>query len=269
MRALKAIAIAVAACVPWAAALAADMPLKAPPIMPFSAAGYGWYIGAGTEGGVASSSVNGSTFPSLTSGGLAADGAAVGVDVGYIWTNCLLSTWCQLELDVKYQNISGANGIGSVDSRWSISEEWDVGAEVFNTLFAAVGNLGVNFPAFDPTGLLPSSKAVSLAATPRQYFGFVLDEIQMGGNIGSVSGESWAIAPGVTSGWRWQVLNPDGSSKDASLKVFAKIEWPTRGVGLSGVLAQPGGAPLQVTGTASMETLYLAGIHYDFGVAGR
>jgi hypothetical protein len=269
MRTIKAMIIAAALASTSTAALAADMPLKAPPYAaPFATpTSSGWYVGAGTEGGVASSSISGTTFPSLTGGNLTADGASVGIDTGYIWGNCLLQTWCQIEVDLKYQNIGGSMGSGSVNSRWSVSEEFDVGAQVFQTILAAVGDLGVNFPTFNPSGLLPANVAV--ATIPRQYFGFVADEYEIGGTFGSASGQTWGFAPGVTTGYRWQTLGTNGQPNDGSLKIYAKIEWPTKGVDLSGVFAGPGGAPLAVSANAEMSTLYLVGIHYDFGIAGR
>jgi hypothetical protein len=248
-----------------APAFAADMPLKAPPyIQPFAPAGSGWYLGVGTDAAVASSSVNGSAFPNLTGGNLTSDGGAVGVDAGYIWSNCLLQTWCQIEVDLRYQNISGSMGGASVNSLWSIREEFDVGAQVFQTILAAVGNVGISFPTFNPSGMLPANIAV--ATIPRQYLGFILDEYEIAGTFGSASGQTWGLAPGVTTGYRWQTLGTNGLPNNGSLKIHADIEWPTKGADLTGVFAAPGGAPLQVSASASMQTVYRVGIQYDFGV---
>jgi hypothetical protein len=265
----KAILAAVCALVS-VPALAADLPVKASPgpILPFTTPnGSGWYIGAGTEGGVASSNVSGSNLfaTNLVGGGLTASGAAVGVDAGYIWGNCFLGTWCQFEVDVKYANIGGANGIGSINSRWSVSEEFDIGSELFKTLFAAVGNLGVNFPSFSP--VLPPNVAV-VNIPPRQYFGFIVDEYELSGTVGSVRGQTWGIAPGLTTGFRWETVGTNGQPNDGSVKVFAKVEWPMRGVDVSGVFASPVGQ-LQFSGNTQMSTLYLAGVHMDFGLPGH
>jgi hypothetical protein len=244
------------------------MPLKAPPYaQPFAPNGAGWYVGVGTEAGVAASSITGTTFPNLTGGNLTSDGGAVGVDVGYIWSSCLLQTWCQIEVDFRYQNIAGSMGGASVNSLWSVREEFDVGAQVFQTLVAAVGNLGVSFPTFNPSGMLPANIAV--ATIPRQYVGFVLDEYEIGGNFGSATGQTWGLAPGVTTGYRWQTLGTNGLPNGGSLKIHADIEWPTKGADLNGVFAAPGGAPLQVSASASMQTLYRVGIQYDFGISSR
>lgn len=258
-------ALALATALPGGA-LAADMPLKAPPyIQPFAPSGSGWYIGVGTEAGVAASSISGTTFPSLTGGNLTSDGGAVGVDAGYIWSNCLLQTWCQIEVDLRYQNIGGSMGGASVNSLWSVREEFDVGAQVFQTVLAAVGNIGVSFPTFNPSGMLPANIAV--ATIPRQYVGFIADEYEIGGNFGSASGQTWGFAPGVTTGYRWQTLGTNGLPNNGSLKIHADIEWPTKGADLTGVFAGAGGAPLAVTASASMQTLYRVGIQYDFGIS--
>lgn len=265
---MKLFKIALAAALALATpAFAADMATKAAPLPFITANGSGWYLGAGTEAALAASSVSGSNFPGLTSSNFYAAGATVGVDVGYIWGNCFAGTWCQVEVDGKYQNIGGSTATGSVQSLWSMSQEFDVGASLFQTLFAAVGNLGTNFPTFNPTQLLPS--AVAVAATPRQYFGIVLQESEVSGTFGSADGQTWNVAFGPKTGYRWQTLGTNGQPNDGSLNIYAEILFANRGADLTGVFSAPGKAPLAVTGAAEMSTMYLAGIHYDFGIPGR
>lgn len=248
-------------------ARAADLPAKAaPPAEQAFLNGSGWYLGVGTEAGLASSSVSGSSFPALTAGNLTASGAAVGIDVGYIRSACFVSTWCQVELGVRYQNINGGLPTGgSVASQWAISEEFDVGADLLQNIFSTFGtNFGLNFPTFNPTTLLPA--ALKVATTPRQYFGFVAEEDLVGGSVGSAQGQTWQVPIGLKTGWRWQVLSSSGAPTDSSLNIYGKILWATQGVDLTGVFAAPGGVPLEVHSSAGMNTLYAVGMHLDFGI---
>lgn len=265
---MKTIKLAILASVMALAAVpafAADMALKAPPPAVASGAGAGWYVGLGVEGALASSSVSGTNFAGISASNLTADGGTLGVDVGYIWNNCVMGTWCQLELDGKWQNISGTNGVGSVNSQYSVSEEVDVGVQPLTTILAAL-NLQNPFPTFNPSSLLPS--AIAVATTPREYVGFVADEMQINGTFGSASGQTWAFAPGVKTGYRWATLNAAGTPNGGSLNVYAEILFPTRGATISNVFAA-GGPPISLNSSAGMSDIYLAGIHYDFGIPSR
>ena len=83
-----------------APAFAADMALKAPPQSTFAANSTGgWYFGIGTEGIVGASNVSGNAFTGLSSTNLTAGGGSLGIDIGRIWSTCILQTWCQLEVD--------------------------------------------------------------------------------------------------------------------------------------------------------------------------
>lgn len=270
----KLITTAIAVAIGWgvtaATSQAADVApravvTKAAPI-PFSApGGLGAYLGGGFEGGVAASSVNGTSFPNLTGGGLNAAGAAVVVDWGYIWSNCILSTWCQVELDAKYQNINGSTtgGGASVSSQWAFSQEFDIGADAIATLTSVLPNLNTSFPTFNPSGLLPANIAV--ATTPRGYVGFKSEFFKENGQFGGATGETWGWAPGVTGGYRWQTLGSNGQPNGGSLKAYADILWANRGITLENLFSA-GGAPKVVNGSASMNTFYMAGLHYDFPV---
>jgi hypothetical protein len=248
-----------------ASAFAADMAVKAPPIMqsPFSSpTGSGFYVGLGTEGAVASADVSGNAII----GNVTASGATVGVDGGYIWGKCLLSSWCQLELDVKYQNITATNAGGSIISRWSASGEFDIGADVIQTVLGYLGqSAGSIFPSFNPTSLLPAAAVGNLASTPRPYLGFVGALYQVQGTVGSAQGQTFSFAPGAAAGYRWQTLT-NGMPNGGSLNVFAKAVWVDRGVDVTGVFAGAGGAPINVQSHSGMSTVYTAGIHYDFGI---
>lgn len=263
---MKRILLASVAVLAVTAAHAADLKLPAKaPVNPFiTNTGSGWYVGVNSQASVASSSVSGNTFPSLSTSFMAA-GAAIGGDVGYIWNSCVAGSWCQIEVDADYQNISGGVPGASMNSKWNVSEEADIGIQVFQTIIAALPSLNGNnpFPTFNPSGLLPANIAV--ATTPRQYVGFVVDEMELGGNLFSATGQDWAIAPGVTTGYRWQTLGTDGKPNGGSLNIAARVLWPTKGITLSNVFAT-GGAPMVTGAHVSESALYTIKLQYDFGL---
>ena len=247
-------------------AVAADMVVKANPFVNYKDSG--WYIGAGTSAAVASENVSGNVFtlPGATGGGVTAAGGTIDADIGFIKGQCILNTWCQVELDGKYTNISGSTAVGTLSTQWAITQEIDVGADLVQSVFAAFSSLNNPFPTFNPSSLLPANIAV--ATTPRGYFGFKQEELLINGNVGQSGGQTWAYAPGVTAGWRWQTINASGQPNGRSLKVFADVLWPTKGVSIANVFGV-GGAPMVTQANASLKTLFVAGVHLDFDVSGR
>lgn len=253
------------------AAHAADLPKKAASQSPFIPASVGgWYVGLGTSAGVAQSSVGGSNLfaPSLVGGNLVADGASVDVVGGYIRNGGPLNTWWRVELGASYQNISGGTPAGSVNSRWRLTQEADVGADILQTIFSAVGNLGNLSSTFSSLNsfvpALPSNVAV--VGTPRQYVGVVAEEFELGGTFGAASGQTWGFAPGVKTGWIWELPGSDGKTPNGNaLEVFAEVLWPTQGASFANVFAA-GGAPLTIGPAVKEGTQYFAGVHYLFGL---
>lgn len=252
---------------------AADLPAKAPAkfVSPFvpNAAG-GWYVGIGTSAGVANANVGGNNLfaPSLVGGNLVADGAGVDVVGGYIRNGGPLGTWWRVELGGSYQNISGGTPAGSVNSRWRLTQEADVGADILQSVFSAVGNLGGLSSTFSSLNsfvpALPSNVAV--VGTPRQYVGFVAEEFQLAGTFGAASGQTWGFAPGVKTGWLWELPGKDGKTPNGNaLEVFAEVLWPTTGATFDNVFAA-NGAPLTIGPAVKEGTQYIAGVHYLFGL---
>lgn len=245
-------------------AVAADL-VKAPaiPANPFlTVNGSGFFFGVVGEGGVASGTVNGLSFPALTGGSLTADGGSVGGSVGYIWGNCFGGSWCQVEAKALYQNISGGNSAGGVNSTWDIRGEADVGVQALNMLSSVLPSLSSGFPTFNPSGLLPAN--VNVAANPRQYVGVTVDALQIGGNFGAATGQSWVVAPGAITGFRWQTLGSNGQPNGGSLNIYAQVQWLQRGVEFNNVFAA-GGAPVTEAAAGSLDTMFKAGLELDFG----
>jgi hypothetical protein len=238
---------------------------KAPPPKAAFTTGSGFYIGAGTSAAVASANVSGNVIsvPGITGGSVNAAGGTVDVDAGYIWSSCILNTWCQVELDGKYTNIDGSNAVGTISARWALTQEFDIGADVIQTVLSLFPTGSNPFPTFNPSSLLPSNIAV--ATTPRGYFGFKQAELLIGGNVGQSGGQDWAYAPGLTSGFRWQTLGGNGAPNGGSLKVFADILWANKGASIANLFGASG-APMVTQASATLNTLYVVGVHYDFGV---
>lgn len=249
------------------AAHAADMPIKAP-LQPFTTnTGSGWYCGVGTQAGVAQASVSGNNLfaTSLVGGNLTAAGGAVGGGCGWITNKGPLGSWMQLEADGFYQNITASSGPVSVASRWSATQEVDIGISAFSTIqqaFAVLGSGGVSlpFPSFTPT--LPSGVAV--ATTPRQYVGFKVEEFGLSGNFAQAGGTSVGWAPGLTSGFRWQTLDATGKPNGGSLKIYGDVFWPQRGNTFNNVFGTNGS--IMISGAEKITTQYWLGVKYDFGI---
>jgi opacity protein-like surface antigen len=259
---------AVCAVLIASSALAADMPVKAPPGPFATVSGYGWYFGVGTEAGVAQSSVTGNNLfaTSLVGGNLTASGGAVTAAVGYIRGN---NQWrWRLEATGAYQNITGATpgvpgaGNGSVASRWSATQGFDISFEVFKNITAVVGNLGINFPSFDPGRALPANIAVS--QTPWQYVGVRAREFGLDGSFGAASGSTWGVAPQIETGFLWQTLDAAGKPNGGALDAYFYVAFPEKGATFGNVFAT-NGAPITVGAGANLGRQYGAGLRYNFG----
>lgn len=265
---MKRYLLATAAFACTSAAFAADMPIKAP-AQPFvTGTGSGWYCGVGTQAGVAQANVGGNSLlaTSLIGGKLNAAGGGVGGGCGWITNRGPLGSWMQYEGDGFYTNITAANGPVSVASRWSATQEVDIGISAFSAIqnaFQALGGIGsanLPFPSFSPT--LPSGIAV--ATTPRQYVGFKMQESGISGNFAAAGGVKASWAPGLTTGWRWQTLDAAGKPNGGSLKLYGDVFWPQRGVTFNNILGTSG-TPV-IGGAANFTTQYWLGVKYDFGV---
>lgn len=263
---LAALAV-MAAVLPAQAADLGVAPIYKAPFLPGSTGG--WYIDVGASAGVANGSTSGTNLfaTSLVSGNLVADGGSVDVGAGYIRNGGPLNTWWQFRVGASYQNISGGTLSGSISSRWRVTEEADVGADIFQQALSAIGNVGGVSNVFSSlNGFVPALPSnVSVGASPRQYVGFVLEEAQLQGSFGAAQGQTWYVAPGVKTGWLWQTLGKDGKPNGNALEVWASAAWPTQGASFNNVFAT-NGTPLTIGPSVKEGTTYRAGIDYKFGL---
>lgn len=243
----------------YAADLGTAPLVKAPIASVSSPTAGGFYWGLGTSVSVANSSVSGTA---IIPSDLTADGGTIDGEIG--WVGSIQNTWVRLAVDGSYENVTGgvsqAPGASATwQNRWAVTERADVNAELIQSAVALTGiNLG-SFPTIaNPASALPAGIK---AGTPIQYLGFILREEPIDGTVGSATGQTVIIAPGVETGWLWPLLNASGQQNGTALDVFAQIDWPTRGVQVSGLFANGGGAPVVQTGNIGIGTEYRAGIH--------
>jgi hypothetical protein len=250
-------------------AYAADMPVKAPPVVsPFiNWTGSGWFWEFGTYAGVAQSSVNGSSLlvSSLVSSNITASGGGIEVGLGYIHgnTNTLgFGNWFELQGKGAYQNIQGGIQVPGGDSgffsRWSAEQDACVGADVIAAIGSVIGNLGVNWPTWTPS--LPANVQVGI---PKQCFGGEVREFGLGGQFGGATGTTIGVAPGVITEFIYPTLGTNGLPNGGAVKLWASVDWNAKGFTFDNVFGKTGS--VGVTPGVSEGTTYRAGI--DFALA--
>lgn len=268
---IRSFLLATAALVLAAPAFAADMAVKAPPIVsPFvNWSGSGWFYGLGSYAGVAQSSVNGSSLlvPSLVSSNVTASGGGIEATVGYVHgnTNTLgFGNWYMLEAKGAYQNIQGGVAVPGGDagffSRWSATQDACVGADVLSAITAVVGNLGISsWPTWSPS--LPANVQVGI---PKQCLGVEVREFGLGGQFGGATGTSVGVAPGAMTQFIYPTLGTNGAPNGGAIKAWASVDWNTKGFTFNNVFGASG--PVGVKPGVSEGTTYLAGIDILFSV---
>jgi hypothetical protein len=244
-------------------ALAADLPVKAPPLSPIAYpydGGSGFYFGINTMAGVAQANVNGVAgsgvlATSLVNGNLTAAGGAVGGTVG--WIKGTPTSWFAIEASLDYQNITAGNAGApvSVASRWSSEQVVKFGG-TFNPLsyLPDLGVTGFSFPAFQ----LPIAPAgISVALSPHPYVMAGVKEFGITGTFGGIGGTTWGVAPLVGAGTISQILDKQGKPTGAALDLFAEVVFAGRGITVDNI-GGVGGAPM-FGGSANLGNQYFAG----------
>lgn len=242
---------------------AADMPLKAAPLV--SVDGFGAYMFLAVGGGVSRANVSGSGLfaQGLLQGDMTASGGTIGGGFGWLKGNDNFSVGGNFAFD--YSNITGAQqtavGDAGVASRWSAMQTIRFsGNDPLSFLQTTLGNLGVQgftFPTFTPP-----VGAGALAATPRTFFGFGLREAGIRGNIGNATGVDFNVAPAIEFGATWQALNLKGLPTGNAIEVLGVISWPGKGKDFNNF----GTSQLALVGEANMGTYYGFKTAYKFGV---
>lgn len=237
-------------------AIAADMPVKAPPsfgIYP-SYAGQGFYFGVATSAGVAQADIKGSSLlgTSLVNGNLTAAGASVGGTVGWMKGNG--TTWYAIEATLAYNNITASAPVDGVRveafSRWDAEQVIKFGG--FQQILAALPNLGIAFPSLPN---LPSPPGFNIAAnTSHPYIMAGVREFGMGSAVGLANAKTVGIAPLIGAGVINQLLDKDGKLSGIVLDTGAEVIFADKGKSLT---FNPGGPPV-FGGNLNMGKQYFA-----------
>lgn len=143
-------------------AMAADMPLKAPPVNPIYT-GYpygssGLFYGAYVEGGggpVNASAVNAVT--GVSTAGLVELNAAAGVTVGYAWGTPSSNVAYSVESDIGMTNFNG--------SSQGLSASGPLEGEIRAVAFTPLANITQYIPGFASLGTLPPFNALPAGVT--------------------------------------------------------------------------------------------------------
>lgn len=207
-------------------ALAADLPLKAPPAASGVAAifkGYpygtsGLFVGIFTEGGAGA--VNGATAPGVASASLTSTQAGVGATIGYSWGWKNSPVAFSAEGDFGWTNFNGTNA-GLSMSGPAAFEQRIVAFTPLATMLSMLPN-GPNFgtvPPFQPLqpGLFASNLQMGLFAGIRE------NDISL--NFpGLTSNREWRVAPVVG------LMAMEQLSNGTALRSWIKTVFPDKGV---------------------------------------
>lgn len=182
-----------------AQAIAADLPAKAPPLLPatpgYPYTGSGLYAGIGVVGDVANSSVAGT--------GMFAAGAGLDLTAGYQWG--LGTNWFAAEASVQYTNLGASaltnvNGVATaIAAKWGFEERVLWGFPLTNVL-AVLPNLSTVFPALPalPGDVVP----ISTTSHPYLYVGLREDDVSA--SLALAQGQAWQVQPVLGAGLRQQ-----------------------------------------------------------------
>lgn len=179
-------------------AIAADLPVKAPPVQftgyPYN--GSGFYGGIGAVGEILSADLG----SAAGSNSVYSAGAALDVTVGY--QRGLKSTWIAIEASAQYTNIGGsvtcaAGTPCALGSKWGFEQRGLIGFPI-DLIAGLLPNFGSIFPTLPA---LPNG-VVTTSSHPYIYAGLREDDISA--VYGVASAQVWKIQPVLGIGLREQ-----------------------------------------------------------------
>lgn len=199
---LKCVALALSCLALTAPTFAADLPVKAKPILlagyPYQ--GSGFYAGVGAVGAVLSADVG------ANSGGsnIFSAGAALDLTAGYQFTTG--TNWYAFEVSAQYTNMGGSVTCGTTDcavsSKWGFEQRALIGFPIQQVL-AVLPNLSAAFP-----GLPPLPGGVNASTTNTHPYVFVgIREDDRSAMFALASKQIWTIQPVAGLGLRQQWTN--------------------------------------------------------------
>lgn len=233
------------------AALAADIPVKAPAAVPFLA-GYpfgssGFYMGVFTEagGGPVIASVPGVNPASLTT-----TTAGIGLNAGYAWGSKGSMFAYAIEGKVSATNFNGANAGFSVSGPVSFEGTGLVWTpvSVIQNAFSLL-SLPNPFSNIAPFPLLPAGVT---AGNVQAGFGagFRADDVTVA-FLGAGSNKVWSFSPKIEFDLMEQLSN------GSAVREYVEIVFQNKGVTFGNQVGQP-------NVTSTLGTKYLAGVAVEF-----
>lgn len=203
------------------AAIAADLPVKAPPASAWSLGSYptlnGVIVGLYTEGG--GSSVVASV-PGVPAASLTTTTAAIGLTLGYMWTPGRSPVTFSFENDVCAQNFNGNQAGFSVQGPICL-EQRVMAFAPWEKLLAAVPSIPNPFASISPftfqPGVTPKGNAMAGIG-----FGFYERDISTAFQ-GVQSGKVWRVDPEVV------FMHVQPLSNGTALRGGLKIDFPGQG----------------------------------------
>jgi opacity protein-like surface antigen len=235
-----------------ASALAADMPVKAPPMpvataYPYTTAGAYW--GITTYASDTTFNVN---APGTNTGEVSAIGGSIGVLLGYSMPINSGAEFVRFEGSAAAQNLNGTSqqtaGILSMKGPWRLEGVAEVGMPCANIVAYLPANLGSLLPTLPalPTGLVATNCHAYVGG------GIAGEDISANLTPAGSQGSEWSAAGVVKTGQIWQLAN--GYAVDT----WVEYESNGRSIGLNT------GGPMFTPSIQGQAHKIIAGINFDF-----
>jgi opacity protein-like surface antigen len=210
------LAISALAVLSGSAAVAADIPVKAPQGALFS--GYP-YVGQGFYFGLNSFAAAGSaeaSAPGLNTNSLITNQGAIGVTIGYVWAT--QNVFYAVEGMFDFTNLNGSAPGLSFNGPAAFEQRIKIGTPLNNflNLFPTLG-----LPSIPPFPALPDGQ---VATNIHPYLMGGLHEDAIGLNLGTASNKTWQISPSIGLGMMGQL------TKGIAIDTWAEVIFANKSV---------------------------------------
>ncbi len=217
---MKRFLLAALAAISLTPALAADLPVKAPPLLPanaFQFNGSGFFGGLFTEGGGGSVSAN---VPGVASASLTTTTAAIGLTAGWAFRTSSAFSYT-LEGDVSATNFNGNSQGFALGGPLAFEQRamiWAPASMITQALsFLNVSNLFGNLPTLNPNGATITNQMWGIGA------GAYEKDVTLA-YLGVGSNKVWSVEPVLT------VMLQDQLSNGSAIRAFVKTGFSTDAV---------------------------------------
>lgn len=202
------------------AAMAADMPTKAPPAPSFLTSypygNSGFFYGVYTEGGAGPVAAS---VPGVNSASLTQTQAGVGGTIGYAWGQKGSPVAVSLEADFGWTNFNGNTAGLSFDGPAAFEQRF-----VIFTPLASMLNILPNLPSLGTVAPFPLLPAGVTATNLQVGFMAGIDENDISSSFGLSSNREWRAAPMIG------LVSMEQLSNGTAIRTWIKTVFPERGV---------------------------------------